>query len=90
MESVKKVRDFLVKWLGRRGRNNRARELRDALGNKARFDKEKKELVYQLGCVFEKLGRKEDAIDQFKLIYEMDIGYRDVATKVDNYYLAGG
>jgi hypothetical protein len=32
------------------------------------------------------MGKKEEAIEQFKLIYEMDIGYKDVATKVDSYY----
>ena len=32
------------------------------------------------------MGKKEDAIEQFKTIYEIDIGYRDVASKVDAYY----
>ena len=32
------------------------------------------------------MGKKEEAVEQFKLIYETDIGYRDVAAKVDAYY----
>ena len=47
-------------------------------------------MVYTLGCVFEKMGKKEEAIEQFKLIYEIDMAYRDVAKQVDDYYAAGG
>jgi hypothetical protein len=32
------------------------------------------------------MGKSEEAIEQFKQIYEIDIGYRDVAVKVDAYY----
>ena len=31
------------------------------------------------------MGKAEEAIDQFKQIYEVDIGYKDVAAKVDKY-----
>ncbi len=63
-----------------------ARTLQTAIKEKLVFDEEKKDLVYNLGCVFESMGKKEEAIEQFKLIYEMDIGYKDVAAKVDAYY----
>jgi len=43
-------------------------------------------LVYQLGSVLEKMNKPEEAIEQFKQIYEIDIGYKDVAAKVDKYY----
>jgi len=36
--------------------------------------------------VFEGMAKKEDAVEQFKIIYESDIGYKDVAAKVDAYY----
>lgn len=65
-----------------------ARTLQNAIKEKPAFDDEKKELVYNLGCVLESMGKKEEAIEQFKLIYEMDIGYKDVAAKVDAYYAA--
>jgi hypothetical protein len=42
--------------------------------------------IYDLGSVFEKMNKTEEAIEQYKLIYEMDIGYKDVAVKVDAYY----
>jgi len=63
-----------------------ARTLQNALKEKLVFDDEKKELIYNLGVVLENMGKKEEAIEQFKQIYESDIGYRDVAAKVDAYY----
>ena len=65
-----------------------ARTLQNAIKEKPSFDDEKKDLIYQLGCVLESMGKKEEAVEQFKQIYEMDIGYKDVAAKVDAYYAA--
>jgi tetratricopeptide (TPR) repeat protein len=67
-----------------------ARKLQDALKEKAVFDEEKKDIHYQLGSVLEAMGRREEAIEQFKVIYEADISFRDVAAKVDAYYAAQG
>src|SRR5258708_4817216 len=66
-----------------------ARRLQEALKEKPVFDDEKKELIYNLGCILESMGKKEEAIEQFKLIYEFDIGYKDVSAKVDAYYAGG-
>jgi len=63
-----------------------ARTLQNAIKEKAVFDDEKKDLVYNLGCVLENMGKKEEAVDQFKIIYETDISYKDVAAKVDAFY----
>jgi tetratricopeptide (TPR) repeat protein len=63
-----------------------AETLQNAIKEKIVFDEEKKELIYHLGCVLETMGQKEAAIEQFKLIYKVDIGYRDVAAKVDAFY----
>lgn len=63
-----------------------ARTLQNAIKEKAVFDDEKKDLIYQLGCVLEGMGKREEAVEQFKLIYESDIGYKDVAAKVDAFY----
>lgn len=63
-----------------------ARTLQNALKEKLVFDEEKKELIYHLGVMLEQMGKREEAIEQFKQIYETDIGYRDVAAKVDAYY----
>jgi hypothetical protein len=32
------------------------------------------------------MGKREEAIEQFKLIYEVDSGYRDVSARVDAFY----
>jgi tetratricopeptide (TPR) repeat protein len=63
-----------------------ARTLQDAIKEKPVFDDQKKELIYNLGAVLEAMDKKEEAIEQFKLIYAVDIGYRDVQAKVDKYY----
>jgi len=63
-----------------------AKTLQNAIKEKSLFDEEKKELLYHLGCVLESMGRKEEAIEHLKLIYEVDIAYKDVAAKVDAFY----
>ncbi len=78
---------YLGQCFARRGINDlAARTLQNAIKEKAVFDDEKKELIYALGSVLEKMGKREEAIEQFKLIYEADIGYQDVAAKIDAYY----
>ncbi len=67
-----------------------AKTLQSAIKEKPVLDDEKKELIYGLGCVLEQMSKKEEAIEQFKLIYEVDIGYKDVAAKVDAYYSGQG
>ena len=63
-----------------------ARSYQNALKEKPVFDEEKKELIYSLGSVLEKMGKADEAIEYFKQIYELDIGYKDVSAKVDAYY----
>ncbi|MDE3068929.1 MAG: hypothetical protein KGJ60_15455 [Verrucomicrobiota bacterium] len=63
-----------------------SRTLQNAIKEKPVFDDEKRDLIYHLGCVLDEMGKKEEAVEQFKLIYEIDIGYRDVAAKVDAFY----
>jgi tetratricopeptide (TPR) repeat protein len=81
----------LAQCFAARGMNDlAARKLQEALKEKPGFDDEKKDLIYQLGCVLEKMGKADEAIEQFKQIYEADIGYKDVAAKVDAYYATQG
>lgn len=42
-----------------------------------------KDIIYDMGCVAEELGRPQDALSHFSRILEQDIGYRDVAQKVE-------
>ena len=60
--------------------------LQNAIKEKTLFDEEKKDLIYNLGSVLENMGKKEEAIEQFKQIYEVDAAYRDVSAKVEAYY----
>ena len=79
--------NYLGQCFARRGMNDlAARTLQNALKEKLVFDDEKKELLYELGIVLEKMGKTEEAIEVLKQIYEVDIGYRDVAARVDAYY----
>jgi tetratricopeptide (TPR) repeat protein len=50
------------------------------------MDELKKEIVYNLGLAYEALKQPEKALDQFKEIYEHDMGYRDVAHRVEASY----
>jgi len=50
------------------------------------MDEQKKDVVYQLGECYEQLGRREQAIAEFKAIYADDIVYRDVAARINAYF----
>lgn len=63
-----------------------AKQLETAIEEKSTQDEESKELIYTYGCILEEMDKREQAIEQFKKIYEMDIGYKDVSDKVDSYY----
>jgi tetratricopeptide (TPR) repeat protein len=63
-----------------------ASTLQDAIKEKPVLDDEKKELIYDLGSVLESMGKKEEAIEQLKIIYKEDASYRDVEAKVDAFY----
>jgi hypothetical protein len=35
---------------------------------------------------FEAMGKRDEALTQYKKIYEADISYRDVAQKIEQFY----
>jgi len=79
--------NYLAQCYARRGINDLAAStLQEAIKEKATFDEEKKDLLYNLGSVLEKMGKREEAIAQFKQIYGADSGYKDVEAKIDAYY----
>lgn len=47
---------------------------------------QKKDVLYQLGIAYERLGNMDQAMDAFKTLYGADISYRDVAQKIDDFY----
>ena len=44
------------------------------------------EVLYELGLIHDKVASKDDALNCFKQIYEVDYGYRDVAHRVESSY----
>ena len=46
----------------------------------------KKDIIYSLGDTFEKMGKDKEAVDEYKIIYMADSGYRDVAKKINDFY----
>lgn len=61
-------------------------QLTTANGELSAMDDRKKEVIYELGLCHEALGQTEAAIAQFKAIYAEDIGFRDVAAKINAHY----
>ena len=78
---------YMGQCLARRGMYDMAAgTLQAALKEKVGFDDEKKELIYALGSVLEKMGKTPEAMEQFKQIYQIDMGFKDVAAKIDAFY----
>ena len=46
----------------------------------------KKEILYIIGLLYEKLGKKEESLAAFQQIYDAEYGYRDVAKRVESSY----
>jgi tetratricopeptide (TPR) repeat protein len=63
-----------------------ARTFENAIKEKLVFDEEKKELIYNLAGVLATMGKKAEEIEQLKLIYDVDSGYKDVAARVEASY----
>lgn len=63
-----------------------AEQLQKAVSELPIMDDTKKAVVYELGVLYEAMERKDEAMDCFKQIYQLDIGYRDVAAKVEQGY----
>ena len=52
------------------------------------MDNTKKELLYELALVYQKMNKRELYLDSLKEIYNADYGYRDVAHRVESSYAA--
>lgn len=50
------------------------------------MDDQKKAVLYELAGTLELTGHPAEALDHYKQIYQTDIGYRDVAEKVEHGY----
>lgn len=65
-----------------------AKQFVDAASEILSMDATKKDILYQLGCLYEKMNQPAKALDCFKQIYEVDYGYEDVAQRVESSYTA--
>lgn len=63
------------------------KQLEEAALEITSMDAIKKEIVYNLGLVYEEMGEAEKSIAAMKQIYECDYGYRDVAARVESSYV---
>jgi tetratricopeptide (TPR) repeat protein len=63
-----------------------AKQLEEAGKEILTMDAMKKEIIYNLGLVYEKTGEKEKSLNCMKQIYEADYGYKDVAARVEGSY----
>jgi tetratricopeptide (TPR) repeat protein len=50
------------------------------------MDAMKKDVLYELGQISESMNRRDQAAQFYKQIYQVDIGYKDVAAKVEGAY----
>jgi tetratricopeptide (TPR) repeat protein len=62
------------------------KQLEEASHELLSMDAMKKEIVYNLGLVYERMGDPEKSLGCLKQIYEVDYGYRDVARRVESSY----
>lgn len=46
----------------------------------------KKDIYYEMGQIAESMGQKDKALEYFKTIYQVDIGYKDVAKRIEKGY----
>ena len=63
-----------------------AKQLEEAAREIGTMDATKKEIVYNLGLVYEQMGDREKSLGCMKQIYEADYGYKDVAARVERSY----
>jgi len=63
-----------------------AKQLEEAAKEITTMDVTKKEIVYNLGLVYEQMGEAEKSVAAMKQVYEADYGYRDVAARVESSY----
>jgi tetratricopeptide (TPR) repeat protein len=65
-----------------------AKTLTDAASEIPGMDGTKKDIMYNLGLVYERMGNMEKSLECMKEIYEVDYGYLDVAERVEASYTA--
>ncbi len=62
------------------------KQLEEASKEMPSMDAIKKEIVYNLGLIYERIGDRQKSLECMKQIYEVEHGYKDVATRVESSY----
>ena len=62
------------------------KQFEDAAKEILTMDATKKEIVYNLGVVYDRIGERDKSLACMKQIYEVDYGYKDVARRVESSY----
>jgi tetratricopeptide (TPR) repeat protein len=62
------------------------KQLEEASKEVLSMDAMKKEMMYNLGLVYERMSEQEKSLACMKQIYEVDYGYKDVARRVESSY----
>jgi tetratricopeptide (TPR) repeat protein len=65
------------------------KQLEEASHEIVSMDPLKKEIVYNLGIIYDRMNEPEKSLACMKQIYEVDYGYRDVAPRVESSYERG-
>ncbi len=63
-----------------------AEQMEVAIRESETMDDTRKEVLYQLGLIYLDTDREERAMECFKQIYQADIGYKDVAQRIESQY----
>jgi tetratricopeptide (TPR) repeat protein len=62
------------------------KQFEDASKEMSSMDAMKKDIIYNLGLIYERLGDQEKSLACMKQIYEVEHGYRDIAHRVESSY----
>ena len=63
-----------------------ANQFQSAVSEMTAMDNVKKDTLYDLALVYEKMGKKEEYLNALKQIIEVDYGYKDAAHRVESSY----
>ena len=78
---------YLALCFTRKGQYDIAFEqLQKAASELTLMDETKKDVVYEMGVLAEKMGRQAEAVAFFKEIYAVDIKYRDISQRIEAAY----
>jgi len=61
-------------------------QLEAAAAEMPTMDNAKKDVIYEMGQLAETTGDTAKAAEYYKTIYQVDIGYKDIAEKIENLY----